>query len=112
MRYFLLILLVGCQGITAQKESDTAKKDREFQSLISKVEENTKASAKVQADASKKQTQIVTETVSKIVTLKEENKDLKIELNEVKIKLDSVSNDTATEFILLPIAALSNHKKI
>ena len=111
MRYFLLIFLFGC-NVTAQNESETAKKDREFQNLLSNVEENTKASAKVQEEASKKQTQIVTETVSKIITLKEENKDLKIELNEVKVKLDSVSNDTATEFILLPIAALSNHKKI
>ena len=98
--------------MTAQNESETAKKDREFQNLLSKVEENTKASAKVQEEASKKQTQIVTETVSKIITLKEENNDLKIELNEVKIKLDSVANDSANEFILLPIAALSNHKKI
>ena len=111
MRYFLLIFLFGC-NVTAQTESETAKKDREFENLLSKVEENTKASAKVQEEASKKQSQIVMETVSKIVTLKEENKDLKIELNEVKVKLDSVSNDTASEFILLPIAALSNHKKI
>ena len=111
MRYFLLIFLFGC-NVTAQNESETAKKDREFQNLLSKVEENTKASAKVQEEASKKQSQIVTETVNKIVTLKEENNDLKIELNEVKVKLDSVSNDTAYEFILLPITALSNHKKI
>ena len=111
MRYILLIFLFGC-NVTAQNESETAKKDREFQNLLLEVEENTQASAKVQEAASKKQTQIVTETVSKIITLKEENNDLKIELNEVKVKLDSVSNDTATEFILLPIAALSNHKKI
>jgi hypothetical protein len=108
VRYFLLIFLFGCQSITAQKESDTAKKDREFQDLLLKVEENTKASAKVQEQASKKQTQIVTETVSKIVTLKEENKNLKVELNEVKIKLDSVSSDTFVPFKLLPI---SHYKK-
>ena len=111
MKYFLLIFLFGCQA-TAQNESETAKKDREFQNLLLKVEQNTQASAKVQEEASKKQSQIVTETVSKIITLKEENNDLKIELNEVKIKLDSVANDSANEFILLPIAALSNHKKI
>lgn len=104
MRYFLLIFLVGCQSITAQKESDIAKKDREFQMLLSKVEENTKASAKVQEEASKKQKEIVKETVSKIVTLKEENKGLKIKLNEVKIKLDSISADTIMPFMLLPIS--------
>ena len=104
MKYFLLIFLVGCQSITAQKESDTAQKDREFQNLLSKVEENTKASAKVQEEASKKQTQIVTETVSKIITLKEENKNLKTELNEVKDKLNSANADTIMPFVLLPIS--------
>ena len=106
MRYFLLIFLFGCQA-TAQNESETAKKDSEFKNLLSKVEENTKASAKVQAAASKNQTQIVTETVSKIITLKEENKKLKIELNEVKVKLNIASADTIMPFQLLPIS----HKK-
>ena len=102
MRYFLLIFLFGCQA-TAQNESENAKKDREFQNLLSKVEENTQASAKVQKDASKKQSQIVTEAVNTIITLKEENKDLKTELNEVKVKLDSVNADTIIPFVLLPI---------
>jgi len=106
VRYFLLIFLFGC-NVTAQTESETAKKDREFQNLLSKVEENTKASAKVQEEASKKQTQIVTETVSKIITLKEENKDLKTELNEVKVKLNIANADTIIPFQLLPIS----HKK-
>ena len=104
MKYFLLILLFGC-NVTAQNESETAKNDREFQSLLLKVEENTQSSAKVQAAASKKQTQIVTETVSKIITLKEENKNLKTELNEVKDKLDSVSTDMGIPIKLLPISS-------
>jgi seryl-tRNA synthetase len=94
--------LFGCQA-TAQNESDTAKKDREFQNLLLKVEQNTQASAKVQKDASKKQSQIVTEAVNTIITLKEENKDLKTELNEVKVKLDSANADTIIPFVLLPI---------
>lgn len=102
MRYFLLIFLFGCQA-TAQNESETAKKDREFQDLLLKVEQNTQASAKVQKEASKKQSQIVTEAVNTIVTLKEENKDLKTELNEVKVKLDSANADTIIPFQLLPI---------
>ena len=107
MRYFLLIFLFGC-NVTAQTESETAKKDREFENLLSKVEENTKASAKVQEEASKKQTQIVTETVSKIITLKEENKDLKTELDEVKTKFDSATADTIMPFVLLPISRKKN----
>jgi seryl-tRNA synthetase len=94
--------LFGCQA-TAQNESETAKKDREFQDLLLKVEQNTQASAKVQKEASKKQSQIVTEAVNTIVTLKEENKDLKTELNEVKVKLDSANADTIIPFQLLPI---------
>ena len=104
MRYILLILLLGCQA-TAQNESETAKKDSEFQNLLSKVEENTKASAKVQKEASKEQSKIVTETVSKIITLKEENKNLKTELNEIKDKLDSVSTDMGIPIKLLPISS-------
>ena len=102
MRYFLLIFLFGCQA-TAQNESETAKKDREFQNLLLKVEENTKASAKVQEGASKKQSQIVTEAVNTIITLKEENKDLKTELNEVKVKLDSANAIIDIPFLILPL---------
>ena len=114
MRYlvFILICFCSCQTTTAQNESDSIKEDRQFQELLKKVEENTQASAKVQAEASKKQTEIVTQTVSKIIPLKEENKDLKIELNEVKVKLDSVSSDTIYQFELLPITYLSNNKKV
>jgi len=107
MKYLLFILfisLIGCQSITAQKESESAKEDREFKDLLSKVEENTQASAKVQEEASKRQQAIVKETITKITTLKEENKDLKIELDEVKIKLDSASADTIMPFVLLPIS--------
>jgi seryl-tRNA synthetase len=102
VRYFLLIFLFGCQA-TAQNESDTAKKDREFQNLLLKVEQNTQASAKVQKDASKKQSQIVTEAVNTIITLKEENKDLKTELNEVKVKLDSANAIIDIPFLILPL---------
>lgn len=109
MRYFLVIFLFGCQSITAQNESDTAKKDREFMELMSKVDANTEASVKVQQEASKKQSQIVKQTVTQIVGLKQENKNLKTELNEVKKAFDSISNDTIMPFKLLPI---SNKKDI
>ena len=75
----------------------------EIAQIYVQVEENTKASAKVQEGASKKQSQIVTEAVNTIITLKEENKDLKTELNEVKVKLDSANADTIIPYVLLPI---------
>jgi len=104
MRFFVLIFLFGCQSITAQTESEDAKKDREFLELMSKVEDNTRVSLQVQKEASEKQTEIVNETVKAIVDLKKENEDLKIELNETKGKLDSASTDTLLPFIISPIS--------
>ena len=103
MRFILLIFLFGCQAI-GQKESDNIKEDAEFRNLLNKVEANTKASGEVQKKASESQTKIVKETITKIVTLKEENKDLKIQLNEIKGKLDSVSTDMGISIKLLPIS--------
>ena len=106
MKYLLIILIpiiYGCQTTTAQKVDESIKEDREFEELLSKVETNNKFSLKVQAQATKTQNNIVTQTVNKITTLKEEVTTLKIELNEVKATLDSVSSDTGVNFILLPI---------
>ena len=103
MRFILLIFLFGCQAI-GQKENDNIKEDAEFKSLLNKVEANTQASSEVQKKASESQTKIVKETITKIVTLKKENKDLKIQLNEVKGKLDSVSTDMGISIKLLPIS--------
>jgi len=103
MRFVLLIFLFGCQAI-GQQENDNIKEDAEFKDLLNKVEANTQASKEVQKKASESQTKIVKETITKIVTLKEENKDLKIELNEVKVKLDSANTDTIIPFVLLPIS--------
>lgn len=104
MRYFVLIFLFGCQSITAQTESEDSKKDREFSELMSKVEYNTNASLQVQKEASEEQTNIVNETVKTIVDLKKENEDLKAELNETKIKLDSANIDTLVPFLISPIS--------
>ena len=103
MRFILLIFLFGCQAI-GQKENDNIKEDAEFKSLLNKVEANTQASGEVQKKASESQAKIVKETITKIVTLKEENKDLKIQLNEIKGKLDSVSTDMGISIKLLPIS--------
>jgi seryl-tRNA synthetase len=107
MRFILLIFLFGCQAI-GQKENDNIKEDAEFKNLLNKVEANTQASNEVQKKASESQTKIVKETITKIVTLKEENKDLKIQLNEVKGKLDSVSADMGIPIKLLPISSKKN----
>ena len=106
MKYLLIILIpliYGCQTTTAQKVDGSIQEDREFEELLSKVETNNKFSLEVQAQATETQKKIVKETVQNIINLKEEVTTLKIELNEVKAALDSVSSDTGSNFILLPI---------
>ena len=106
MKYLLIILIpliYGCQTTTAQKVDPSIQEDREFEELLSKVETNNKFSLEVQAQATETQKKIVNETVQNIINLKEEVTTLKIELNEVKAALDSVSSDTGSNFILFPI---------
>lgn len=103
MRYLAFILFLSACQLTAQQPDPVVKEDEAFKQLLQKVERNNKLSALVQQQASKKQTLIVKQTVTKIVELKEENKDLKVELNETKAKLDSAVTDTIVPFVLLPI---------
>ena len=102
MKYLVFIFLFGC-GVTAQDISEDVKEDQEFQKLLKKSQANIQSQAAIQEVASNEQKKIVAQTVNKIVELKEENKDLKVELNETKAKLDSVSTDTIVPFVLLPI---------
>lgn len=102
MKYLVFIFLFGC-GVTAQNVSEDTKEDQEFQKLLKKSQANIQSQAAIQEVASNEQKKIVAQTVNKIVELKEENKELKVELNETKAKLDSVSTDTIMPYILLPI---------
>ena len=102
MKYFVFIFLFGC-GVTAQGVSEESKEDQELDMLLKKAQSNIQIQATLQDAAAKQQKKIVKQTVSQIVGLKEENKDLKIELNETKAKLDSVSLDTLVPYVILPI---------
>ena len=102
MKYLVFIFLFGC-GVTAQNVSEDTKEDQEFQKLLKKSQANIQSQAAIQEVASNEQKKIVAQTVNKIVELKEENKELKVELNETKAKLDSVSTDTIMPYVLLPI---------
>ena len=102
MRYLLFICLFGC-GVTAQGVSDESKEDQELDMLLKKAQSNIQVQATLQDAATKEQKKIVKQTISQIVGLKEENKELKIELNETKAKFDSLSFDTIVPFQLLPI---------
>jgi seryl-tRNA synthetase len=103
MKYLFIIFLFGCT-VSAQKTSEEAEQEREFQQLMSKVSQTNDKSVQVQNAASKKEAELVTKAVATIVSMKGEIKDLKTELNEVKSKLDSVTIDTGGKFMLLPIS--------
>ena len=104
MRYLALILLfAGCTTIGAQ-DGEALAKEREFDELVKKTSANLDFSLSIQAEATKKQDEIVEQTVSKITTLNTQVTELKTELNEVKAALDSVSVDTGVSFLVLPIS--------
>jgi hypothetical protein len=103
MKYLFILFLFGCT-VSAQKTSEEVEQEREFNQLMSRVAETNNRSVEVQQAASKKEAELVTKAVSTIVAMKSEIKDLKIELNEVKSKLDSVTIDTGSKFMLLPIS--------
>ena len=95
MKYLIFIFLCGC-GLTAQEPSKEQKVDIEFQQLLNKINESNKNSSLVQEEATKHQKKIITHTIQNI-------NNLKSELNEAKAKLDSISIDTGSSFLLLPI---------
>jgi seryl-tRNA synthetase len=103
MKYLVFIFLFGCT-VSAQKTNEEVEQERDFQQLMSKVAETNNRSVQVQEAASKKEAELVTKAVEKIITLKTDVKNLKSELNEVKKRLDSVSIDTGNKFMLLPIS--------
>jgi seryl-tRNA synthetase len=103
MKYLFILFLFGC-SVSAQKTSEELIQEREFEQLMSKVAETNNKSVQVQKAATKKEAELVTKAVATIIAMKGEILDLKTELNEVKNKLDSVTIDTGSKFMLLPIS--------
>ena len=103
MKYLFILFLFGC-SVSAQKTSKELQEEREFEQLMSKVAITNNKSAEVQKAATKKEAELVTKAVATIIAMKGEILDLKTELNEVKNKLDSVTIDTGSKFMLLPIS--------
>jgi seryl-tRNA synthetase len=94
--------------VTAKKEDKAVTEDKEFEQFMTEFNSTMTKNKAVQIKADQAKEAIVTSTVSKFAEIKQEISTLKIELNEVKATLDSVSNDTAVSFQLLPI---SHYKK-
>ena len=95
-------------NVTAKKEDKSVTEDKEFELFMADFNKTMTKNKAVQIKADEAKEAIVTSTVSKFAEIKQEISTLKIELNEVKQTLDSVSNDTAVSFKLLPI---SHYKK-
>lgn len=77
--------------------------DKEFEKLMQDFNQTLSKNKEVQVKADKAKEAIVTQTVSRVAEIKQEVKALKTELNEVKIKLDSVGVDTGSSFNILAI---------
>jgi hypothetical protein len=71
MRYLIFIALLGCG----------TKTDNQIKELQDKVKQSQVQSDSVQGVASEDNKKVITNTVNTIVTLKEEVKELKTELN-------------------------------
>ena len=108
MKYLFFIFLFGCTATAQQKVED--KGDKEYLELINRFNSTYQESAEVQRKAEDKEAQLVNEAAEKIVTLNNAVNELKLELNEVKASLDSVSNDTGRAFMLLPISGNKENK--
>ena len=109
MKSFLLIfgfltVTATTIDVTAKKEDKALTEDKEFEQFMADFNKTLTKNKAVQVKADEAKEAIVTSTVSKFAEIKKEITTLKTELHEVKQTLDSVSNDTAISFKLLPIS--------
>jgi hypothetical protein len=99
-----IFTLIGFVNVEAVNESPIKKEDKEFQQLMTDFNKTLEHNKKVQVQADVTKDKLIVATTNKIIKLSNENKELKNELNEIKAILDSVSIDTSSSFILLPIS--------
>jgi len=101
----IVIFLNSCQVLESQPLNKEQIDEQQFQDLLKKIEETKQESIISQYKASEKEKNIVNGAVDKIVSLKEEVKNLKSELNEKNEKLNGIINDSGSKFKLLPISS-------
>ena len=89
MKYLFLLFLTGCT-LSAQQQNAEQQKDVEFNKLIDNAKQNQSTFKKVHSKAEAKEKKIVAQAITKIITLKEEVKDLKSEISGMKIRIDTV----------------------
>ena len=89
MKYLFFLFLTGCT-LSAQQQNAEQQKDAEFNKLIDNANQNQSTFKKVHSKAEAKEKRIVAQAINKIVTLKEEVKDLKSEISEMKVRVDTI----------------------
>lgn len=89
MKYLFFLFLTGCT-LSAQQQNAEQQKDAEFNKLIDNANQNQSTFKKVHSKAEAKEKRIVAQAINKIVTLKEEVKDLKSEISGMKVRIDTV----------------------
>lgn len=94
------MLVVGNKVVN---KPEVIVQDKEFEELMKDFNQTLSKNKEVQVQADKTKEAIVTQTVSRVAQIKQEVKALKTELNEVKIKLDSVGVDTGSSFSIFAI---------
>jgi hypothetical protein len=103
---FLILLLSGAVVVgnkVANKPVIAPTEDKEFQQLMDEFHQTMSKNKEIQFQADKAKEAIVSQTINKVSELKQETIALKTELNEVKIKLDSVGVGTGSSFSILAI---------
>lgn len=85
-----IFLFTACTNSIGQQQSEEQKDEQAFKALIQKSQQTNAQSQIVQQSADKKTQTIITKAAATIVTLKEENQQLKQELNEATNLADSI----------------------
>lgn len=93
-----IIFLNACTEGISQNPSEDMKKEAEFQEVMRKAKETRIKNQMIIKAADEKAGAIITNATKQIVTLKEEVKELKQEINETNIK-----RGAPPKFKLLPI---------
>lgn len=108
VRSIPIVLLASCSIGIGQTPSAEEKKEAEFKALLQKAADARKATALMIKAADEKTTDVVTKTSTKIVTLKEEVHELKVDLNEANST--PLIIDLGVDFELLPIGSVKENR--
>lgn len=97
-----LFFLASCSLSISQQSDEELKKEKEYREVIQRAKKTSEENKVVIMATDEKTTKIIDKTTSTIVSLKEEVKQLKQELNEKNNYYNDI--DDGFKFSLLPIS--------